>query len=222
MKTRALVFAFAGLALAAAATAQVRDGTFEISPFGGYLFGGQFERGTTALFAFDVETDDDFTYGARFGYNLNSNFELELQLSHTETEFVPDVGDRLFGPDDDESLGDLDLDYLLGSMVFNFGRGRVVPYVSMGGGVAILDPKISGTDEEIRFTATLGGGVKTFFTPHFGLRFDGRGYATSLGESDRDDDFFCDDDDFFDDDCDSDREEWLTTAEVSFGFIFAF
>jgi opacity protein-like surface antigen len=221
MKTRALALVLAGLALAATAAAQVRDRTFEISPFGGYLFGGEFESGTNVLFDFDVDTDDAVTYGVRFGYNLNSNFQLELQLSHTDTEFVTEEDEELFGPDADEELGDLDIDYLLGSMVFNFGRGRAVPYVSMGGGVARLDPQLPGAEEETRFTATLGGGVKAFFTPHFGMRFDGRGYATSLGENDNDDDFFCDDDDFFDD-CDSDRNEWLTNGEVSIGLLFAF
>lgn len=222
MKTRALALVLAGLALAATAAAQVRDRTFEISPFGGYQFGGEFEKGTTDLFNFDVQTDDDFTYGLRFGYNINSNFQLELQLSHTSTAFVDEEESGLFGPDDEVELGDLDIDYLLGSMVFNFGRGRVVPYVSLGGGVARLDPDdFLGADEETRFTATLGGGIKTFFTPHFGLRFDGRGYATSLGEKDEDNDFFCDDDDFFDD-CDSDRNEWLTNGEVSIGLLFAF
>lgn len=221
MKTRAITLALAALICAAAASAQVRDRTFEISPYGGYQFGGEFENGSTDLFDFDVQTDDDFSYGVRLGYNVSSNFQLELQLSHTATEFVEEGNGGLFAPDDELELGDLDIDYLLGSMVFNFGRRRVVPYISIGGGVARLDPNdFLGADEETRFTATLGGGIKTFFTPHFGLRFDGRGYATSLGDND-DNDFFCDDDHFFDD-CDSDRNDWLTTGEVSLGLLFAF
>ena len=222
MKIRAITLALAALVCAAAASAQVRDGTFEISPYGGYQFGGTFESGTTDLFDFDVQTDDDYSYGVRLGYNLNSNFQLELQLSHTATQFVEEGNGGLFEPDEDVELGDLDIDYLLGSMVFNFGRRRVVPYISIGGGVARLDPDdFLGADEETRFTATLGGGIKTFFTPNFGLRFDGRGYATSLGKNNEDDDFFCDDDGFFDD-CDSDRNDWLTTGEVSLGLLFAF
>jgi opacity protein-like surface antigen len=221
MKTRVLTLALAALLCAAAASAQVRDRTFEISPYGGWHFGGEFERGTTDLFDFDVETDDDFSYGVRLGYNLNSTFQLELQLSHIATEFVEEGDGGLFEPDEELELGDLDIDYLLGSMVFNFGRRRAVPYISLGAGVARLDPDLLGADEETRFTATIGGGVKTFFTPNFGLRFDGRGYATSLGDKDDDNDFFCDDDDFFDD-CDSDRRDWLTTGEVSLGLLFAF
>jgi len=224
MKTRslALIFAVLASAVASSATAQVRDRTFEISPYVGYLFGGEFESGSTALFAFDVDADDAPSYGVRFAYNVNSTLGLELQASHVATDFVTGEDNDLFGDEFDESFGDLDIDYLLGSMVFNFGRGRAVPYISLGGGVARLDPDIPGTDEETRFTATLGAGVKAFFTPNFGLRFDGRGYATSLGNNeDNDNDFFCDDDDFFDD-CDSDRSDWLTNGEVSVGLVFSF
>jgi len=219
MRRRALFFSVAALAFAGAAAAQVRDRTFEISPYAGYLFGGEFSRGTTALFDFDVQADDAATYGARLGYNLTGKLQLELQLSHTETAFVTGDDDgHLFGPDAEEEFGGLDIDYALGYLTFNFGRRRAVPYITLGAGVAKLDPEIAGTSEETRFTASLGAGVKIFFTPSFGLRFDGRGYATSLSDDDNNDDF-CDG--FFDE-CDNNRREWLNNGEASLGVIFAF
>jgi opacity protein-like surface antigen len=220
MKLRVCIFVLIAVATAAAAHAQVREGTVEISPFAGYLFGGEFARGTTSAFDFRVDVDDEATYGIRLGYNITENFELEAQASHTETAFVTD-DDELFG-DDGEDLGDLDIDYFLGYMTFNFGHRRAVPYVTVGAGVARLDPEIPGSNarRDTRFTGSLGIGVKAFVNPHFGLRFDGRGYATSLGDRNGDDDFFCDDDDFFDS-CDDDRE-WLTNGEISFGLLFAF
>jgi Outer membrane protein beta-barrel domain len=204
-------------ATVAAASAQVREGTVEISPFAGYLWGGEFARGTTSVFDTRVDVDDEVTYGIRFGYNITDAFEIEGQWSHTGTNFVTN-DDSLFGPGGSE-LGDLDIDYWMGYVTFNFGHGRAVPYVTLGAGVANLDPDIPGvnTNSDTRFTGSLGGGVKVFFNPHFGLRFDGRGYATSLGDSDRHN--FCDDDDFFDDCGDT---EWLTNGEVSFGLLFAF
>jgi len=218
MKTRIAFISLMALFAVGAASAQVRDRTFEISPYAGYLFGGEFSRGSNVLFNFDVDADDAATYGARLGYNLNSTFQLELQISHTETEFVTGDDDgNLFGRDFEESFGDLDIDYVLGYMTFNFGRRRAVPYITLGAGAARLDPAIRGARDETRFTASLGGGVKTFFTPNFGLRFDGRGYVTSLGDNDDDD--FCGG--FFDD-CDSDRQDWLTNGELSLGLVFAF
>jgi len=219
MKFRVLALALLVAGASAAASAQVREGTFEISPFAGYLFGGEFARGSTSLFGFEVEADDDATFGLRLGYNLTDNFEMEFQASRTETEFVTD-DDELFDPDEQE-FGDLTIDYFMGYGTFNFGRRRAVPYITVGAGVARLDPDVPGTGarKDTRFTASVGIGVKAFVNPHFGFRFDGRGYATSLGDRDDDDNFFCDDD-FFDD-CDSDRTEWLTNGEISAGLVFA-
>ena len=71
---------------------------------------------------------------------------------------------------------------------------------------------------DTRFTGSLGIGVKAFVNPHFGFRFDGRGYATSLGNRDRNDRFGCNDN-FFDN---CDEKEWLTNGEISAGLLFAF
>lgn len=222
MRFRVLAIALLAAAVSGVATAQVREGTFEISPFAGYLFGGEFASGSTSLFGFEVEADDDATFGVRLGYNLTDSFEMEFQASRTETEFVTE-DDELFDPDE-ESFGDLTIDYFMGYGTFNFGRRRAVPYITIGAGVARLDPDVpfANARKDTRFTASLGVGVKAFVNPHFGFRFDGRGYATSLGnQDDDDDDFFCDGDDFFDD-CDSDRTEWLTNGEISAGLVFAF
>ncbi len=221
MKFRVLVFTLLAASASAAATAQVREGTVEISPFAGYLFGGEFARGSSSLFDFEVQADDDATFGIRLGYNLTDNFEMEFQASRTETEFVTE-DNELFDPNE-QAFGDLTIDYFMGYGTFNFGRRRAVPYITLGAGVARLDPNVPGTNarKDTRFTASLGIGVKAFVNPHFGFRFDGRGYATSLGDRNDDNDFFCDDDGFFDD-CDSDRTEWLTNGEISAGLVFAF
>ncbi|MEO8348797.1 MAG: outer membrane beta-barrel protein [Acidobacteriota bacterium] len=221
MKFRVLVFTLLAAGASAAATAQVREGTVEISPFAGYLFGGEFARGSSSLFGFEVQADDEATFGVRLGYNLTDNFEMEFQASRTETAFVTQ-DDELFDPDE-QDFGDLTIDYFMGYGTFNFGRRRAVPYITLGAGVARLDPNVPGTNarKDTRFTASLGIGVKAFVNPHFGFRFDGRGYATSLGDRNGDDGFFCDDDGFFDD-CDSNRTEWLTNGEISAGLVFAF
>ena len=215
MKLRALLVSVASILLASSVFAQVRQNTVEISPFAGYLFGGRFARGSTALFTGRVDVDDHATYGVRLGFNVTSNFQLELQGSRTETFFVTPEGGEIFGPGR-QRLGELDIDYLLGYMTFNFGHRRAVPYVTLGAGIARLDPNVRGiaSERENRFTGSIGAGVKTFFTPNFGLRFDGRYYATSLSHNDRDHD--CD---FFDS-CDD--RDWLSNGEVSGGLVFAF
>jgi opacity protein-like surface antigen len=217
MKSRIVLFSLSAFLLASVSSAQIRRGTIEISPFAGYLFGGTFAQGTTDLFNSDVHVDDHATYGIRLGYNVTSKFELELQGSRTQTAFVTKDNSGLFGNSTSQNLGDLDIDYYLANMVFNFGHGRAVPYVTLGGGAARLSPSVPGTNasREYRGTGTLGAGVKVFFTPNLGLRFDGRYYATWIrnNRGDRCDRVFSD--------C-SDRRDWLSNGDVTGGIVLAF
>jgi len=217
MKFRVFLLMLLAIGAGVVAQAQVREGTVEISPFAGYLFGGEFARGTTSLFSSRVDVDDEATYGLRVGYNASDNFEFEAQASRTDTKFVTN-NDELFNPGE-QDLGDLKIDYLLGYGTFNFGHRRAVPYITIGAGVARLDPDVPGSNarRDTRFTGSLGIGLKAFVNPHFGFRFDGRGYATSLGN--RNNDRFGCRDDFFDD---CDNRDWLTNGEISGGLIFAF
>ncbi|HET9795445.1 MAG TPA: outer membrane beta-barrel protein [Thermoanaerobaculia bacterium] len=213
-KTAGLVLAAALLALAlpGAANAQIRENTVEISPFYGYLWGGEFAHGSNSLFNERVDLDDHDTFGGRIGYNATETFQFEFQWSRTDTHFITHDSGDLFGPGG-ERLGDLRIDYWMGYSTFNFGHRRVVPYVTIGAGVAHLHP--SGTavpaSDDTRFTGSLGGGLKLFVNPHFGFRFDGRGYSTYLNA-----DNGCD---HHHDSCGS---HWLTNGEASGGLIFAF
>ena len=208
-----LAAALLALAIPAGARAQLREQTFEISPFYGRFFGGDFARGSNSLFAERVDADDANTYGLRLGYNATERMEFEIQGSRTDTHFVTHDSGDVFGSGG-ERLGDLRVDYLLGYGTFNFGHRRVVPYVTLGAGVGRLQPSNtpSPAHDSTRFTGSLGAGLKVFIDPHFGLRFDGRGYSTYLNR---------------DDTCDShhdrcDDTHWLTNGEISGGLVFAF
>ena len=213
------------LLLAPAVFAQVRSGTVEISPFAGYLFGGRFQRGTLAIFDSSVDVDDHATYGARLGWNLTSKWEVEAQVSRTETAFATPGSRELFGTSGGR-LGDLTIDYLLGYGTFNFGHGRAVPYVTVGMGAARFDADICrgrvtipespcvNPDRDTRFTASAGAGVKIFATPHFGFRLDGRYYGTLLRRARGS---ACDHSR-----CDDNRSDWLSNGDVSGGLLVAF
>jgi hypothetical protein len=217
MKLRAPTLALAAAAVLSSSSplcAQVRQGTVELEPFAGYLFGGRFSRGTTDLFPDSVDVADEPTYGGRVGFNVTSLFEIEFQYSQTETEFTTPNGGGIFGPGP-ARLGDLKIQYFLGYTTFNFGHGRFAPYVTVGAGAAVLTPEVTGvnTSSDTRFTASLGGGLKVFVNPHFGLRFDGRAYSTSLGDRNYSS---CD----YYDGCQT--SNWLTNGTATGGILIAF
>lgn len=189
MKSRVSLLAIAILlAIAASASAQYRGGTVELNPFAGYLFGGDFgdpdfnddDRNGHDGDRFDLEADDDAIYGGRVGYNFTNLWEMELEYAQSNTDLVLDVHNA-----PDQRLADLRFQYFMGYLTVNFGSGRFVPYFTIGSGAADLRARASdaSTSTDVRYTSAIGGGVKIFFIPHFGLRFDGRLYSTYLGDT---------------------------------------
>jgi hypothetical protein len=211
MKARIASIAVLFAALAASATAQIREGTVEINPYAGYLFGGNFGDATVDFTPFRLEVDDDAIYGGRVGFNITSHFEIEFEYGYDKTQLIRD-NDVSFAPN--EVIGDLTLQYYMGYATFNFGHGRLVPYFTIGSGAANLKPQISGvqTVSDTRYTGAIGGGIKYFFDPHFALRFDGRAYSTYLGDST----VLCGPYSF------CTVSNWLTNGGFNGGFIVAF
>jgi opacity protein-like surface antigen len=198
-----------------------RGGTIEISGFGGWFFGGSFPAGSNSLFNNKVDINDEAIYGGRVGWNITDVFEPEVFYSRTQTHFLSTRNDVLLAPSG-TNLGDLTIDYALGLMTFNFGKWRWVPYMSVGMGAAHLSPDVcrvrnlpcANPNGDWRYTMTVGGGLKTFFTEHFGVRFDGRYYGTLL-DSDHQD---CNDGH-----CHSHHhDDWMSNGDVTGGLVLAF
>jgi opacity protein-like surface antigen len=209
LRTPAVVLAF--LFAAVSAFGQIREGTVEIEPFAGYLWGGHFSRGTTSIFDTRVNVEDRFTYGGRIGYNITNLFEIEGLFQRAETHFTTDSdnGGPVFGGGGEQRLGALDIDYWMGYATFNFGHRRAVPYFSIGMGAARLDPDVPGVaaESDTRYTASAATGVKIFFNPHFALRLDGRYFGTLLRDRDR---------------CCNRGSDWLSNGSATGGLLFAF
>ena len=84
---------------------------------------------------------------------------------------------------------DVDVEYLhVGGLAEWHDEYRLVPYVVGGVGATRFHPDFSGTDDETRFSLSLGGGVRVPVNERFSLRFEGRGYLTLV---DTDTSFFC-------------------------------
>ena len=226
MKPRIAALSFALCVLASAARAQVRSGTFEISPFYGYLFGGDYPSSGSTL---RVQVDDHATYGVSLGYFINSALQVEGRWARTQTGFVSRDDGHHHGDgsgSNDQRLEDLTIDYFMSYATFHFGHRRWVPYVTVGMGAAMLDPgplQIECVTEpclplegstKTRFTTSVGGGVKYYANRHFGFRLDARGYFTYLNSNG---------------DCGSSHHHsgncstnWLSNFETTGGLVIAF
>jgi hypothetical protein len=231
MKLRTTALLAVLLLIASLAGAQVRNGTWEISPFFGYMWGDDFPAGSNALFANKVDVANHDVFGVSVGYNFNSVFELETRWARSMTHFETPNNSQVFGTNP-VNLGDLTIDYIMGYSTFNFGRShRVVPFVTVGLGAAILNPgaRLDITDfpcpgtnctnpaTSTRFTGSLGTGVKIFVDRHFGFKVDGRFYDTYLSSGSSCSTFG--NGDFH---CHNNSSNWLLNWETTGGLVIAF
>lgn len=212
----ALVLALTALT----AAAQDRTGTVEISPFGGVNIGGTLYAGSNAIFSHDVDTQSAGTFGLRVGGNVNRWFGLEANYSQATANLEGRGGTGLFGRG--SKVGEMKFQNYGLDFVFNFGKRRVIPYMTVGLGATTFTARVPDVPEETdtRFTSSLGLGVKIFFNPHVALRFDGKARATYINNArcNRDYTLYCSDDNYYD----SDRTRWYTSGEATGGLTFAF
>jgi hypothetical protein len=165
--------------LAAAATAsaegmyeQDKPGKYanwELTPFYGYMFGGQFEDPAT-------NTDRDVNEDNNIGIFIDAaadqwrHYELIYSKQATSVDGAPKM--------------DLDVEYLqIGGTVMYQDAETVIPYFGMTIGAARLSPSGPGLDDETKFAFSVGGGFKVPVTDHIGVRFDARAFLTLLDSS---------------------------------------
>ncbi len=157
-------------------------GRFELTPTFSYNFGGTIAAEDSYLSDFDLQADDSESYGVTFGIPLSPWAQIELLASRQQTELVYDRA--LFGGS--RGVADFDVTYYHVGGLFQWGNGQIHPFLVASLGVANLNPDISGGRAENKFSGSLGGGVKIFFTDNIGLRLEGRGFWTLLDGNNND------------------------------------
>ena len=151
----------------------------ELTPFGGYRYGGTMWADRTGLFPFDAEVAGSRNLGINLGIPIgNTPMKIELMVNRQETHLSG--GHGLFEPD--VRLADFDVTYYHAGLQVPFNNpSGVTPFVVLSAGVANLRPDLSDVAAENRFSASGGIGVKIPFNRNVGLRLEARGYYTSLG-----------------------------------------
>jgi hypothetical protein len=141
--------------------------TVEIAPFGGYRLGGDFFELVTNQ---PVDLDGAPAFGVVVNVPLHDGLQVEALVSHQEARFT--VPASAFGP---VTRWRITVDHWQGGGLQEFGRGRARPFLT---GLLGLTRYAAEGDNEIRFTVSAGGGVKLMPARRFGVRLDGRVFAT--------------------------------------------
>lgn len=154
---------------------------FELSPFIGYRWGGTIFASETFLFDRNVDVAPNPNLGLSLGVPLgDTGMKLELLVDRQSSELETESG--LFEPDNE--VADIDVTYLHAGLQFPFARSRnAVPYAVVSAGLANIDPQLSGVTAENRFSASAGIGVKVPMNRALSLKLEGRGFYTSLEDS---------------------------------------
>jgi hypothetical protein len=163
----AIVGCLTALAVTSTAAAQ----TFEITPFGGWRFGGGFADLETGA---DLDLDDSLSYGVILSIPWNDppRSRVELIWSRQDTSVsAPDTHDPVF---------DLDVQYLhFGGMVpFKTSNDRLETLISGGVGATFMRPGADGAGSEVLFSLSVGVGLLYHASDHIGIRLEARGYYT--------------------------------------------
>ncbi|MFO1406826.1 MAG: hypothetical protein U1F08_04730 [Steroidobacteraceae bacterium] len=173
------VLAFAALPVAAdeppedeAASASQRfDPAFELTPWVGYRFGGQFDVDAPPPGApGSVDLDGSASWGVDLGIYRDRNSYYEIFYAQQSA-----------GIDSNDALlkgVDVSVQYLQagGTLLFR-EHEHVVPWLSLTIGATRFDPG-GGYGSETKFSWSLGGGVRFPFGDHFAATLGLRGYMT--------------------------------------------
>lgn len=167
--TRAFAIAACLFAVGLSATAQAQS--FEMTPFGGWRFGGTFadlQNGT------DINLDNAVSYGLILSipWKAEHRSRLELVWSRQPTT----IGLTGF----EDSSFDLDLDYLhIGGVVpFATPNEKLDTLLTGGLGATFMWPGLAGANSEVRFSMSLGVGLLYHFSDRVGIRLEARGWYT--------------------------------------------
>jgi hypothetical protein len=188
------------LMLTAVTAAEARS-KFEVGVGGGARFGGSFSDGSYNHPANpnDIYLDQlEIATGSHFGINLYVplrgparngealKFELFFNMASSDLLFephstIPDEIASQFERDGDKLiLGDVDVSYLHGGVIYQFGNpSGWNPHVNFGLGATIFSAP-DGDFEETKFSLSLGGGVTKMFNETFGTRLQLRTYFTAF------------------------------------------
>ena len=159
--------------------AQEKQFNFEITPYGAYRFGGEFEETDGDR---SIDLDDNGSFGIILNARHSPNTQWEILYSRQETS-ADTSGLGLSDP-----FLDLSIEYLHAGGTYLWDGDHVRPYLAATLGVTRIEVSNDGFDSDSFFSFSLGLGWQLRPTDRLGIRLEARGFGTLL---DSETDLFC-------------------------------
>jgi hypothetical protein len=144
----------------------------EVTPFGGYMFGGKMR-----FYEGDLKINDAANYGLAVGVEVAPDTKIEVFWSqmNTTSQFNGTYGyDYL-----DTEPFNTNVGYIQIGSVREIDMDNIRPFGAFTLGTTYFNPQETNTgqvqyDDTWKFSVTLGGGVKIWFSERVGIRLQGR------------------------------------------------
>ncbi len=145
-----------------------RDVRFELTPIAGWRFGGTTSELSNSYID-RIGVADTLSWGVTMEYRLSRKWNLELLWAHQDTEMRADLS--ALGAGLDRKISHLNVDtFQIGGMWLSGDPSNSARlYLDLLLGASLLTPS-PGLSSVTRFSLSVGGGVKYFFSDHFGAR----------------------------------------------------
>jgi hypothetical protein len=170
-----IVFLAALVLLFSPNTSPAQKGVYrgtEITPFGGFQFGGSTDGREGTL-----DITDSFNFGLTVDIPIAKRSYIELLYGHQPSELTLREED-VFATKN--TVSDLNVNYYHLGGRQELKTGDVNLFFNWLMGITHYAPKDSEFDNEWRFSMSAGIGLKHMFSDKFGVRFQGRLYFTFL------------------------------------------
>jgi hypothetical protein len=164
---------------ATAVNAQTETSRFELTPFAGITFGGEFEDMTSSE---SLQLDDNASFGLILDIRESANTQWEILYSRQATR-----ADTTDLPTSSASF-DVDVHYIHGGGTYLGEGDRARPFLAATIGATHFEPGLDDFGSETFFSFSIGAGFQLRPNDRLGIRLEARAYGTVL-ESDTE--LFC-------------------------------
>ena len=157
-----------------AAPVQAQDLEFELTPYGGYRFGGKLELAESNG---SYKLDDSGTFGVLLNWRHSANTQWEVLYSQQQSDA------RLSNETNLAPRVSTDFQTLQLGGTYQGDGEKVRPYVALTVGGTHVKANANGSESDTFFSGSLGLGVNFLPTKRIGLRLEARGHMTFLTSS---------------------------------------